>query len=125
MKKELIEQILEKLEDELHIEKNSDFIGELFDDRADTIHSEITKHKEYKKYIDQINEIDEEIKEKSNNYWDIIKVIEKSRNITYKNSDLCEKLMYKYGLYDGMKLILEGTRNINLSEFLKENSNEV
>lgn len=110
MKKELIEQILEKLENELHIEKNSDFIGELFDDRSDTIHSEITKHKEYKKYIDEINEIDEEIKEKFNNYWDIIKLIEKSRNVTYKNSELCEKLMYKYGIYDGMKSILEGRR---------------
>ncbi len=57
MKKELIEQILEKLENELHIEKNS---------------------------------------------------------------DLFEKLMYKYGLYDGMKLILEGTKNINLKETSKE-----
>ena len=125
MKKELIEQILEKLEDELHIEKNSDFIGELFDDRADTIHSEITKHKEYKKNIDKMNVIDEEIKEKFSNYWDIIKLIEKSRNITYKNSDLCEKLMYKYGVYDGMKLILEGTKNINLKDFFNESSSKV
>lgn len=75
MKKEFIEQILEKLENDLHIEKNADFIGELFDDRADTIHFEITKHKEYKKYIDEINKIDEEIKEKFNSYWDIIKIL--------------------------------------------------
>lgn len=65
MEKELIEQILEKLENELHIEKNADFIAELFKDRADTLHFKITKHEEYKKYIDKINEIDEEIKENS------------------------------------------------------------
>ncbi len=125
MKKELIEQILEKLENDLHIEKNADFIAELFEDRADTIHFEITKHEEYKKYIDKMNVIDEEIKEKFSNYWDIMKVIEKSRNITYKNSDLCEKLMYKYGVYDGMKLILEGTKNINLKDFFNESSSKV
>lgn len=117
MEKELIEQILEKLENDLHIEKNADFIGELFEDRADTIHFEITKHEEYKKYIDKINEIDEEIKGKFSNYWDIVKIIEKSRNITYKNSESCEKFMYKYGIYDGMKLLLEGTKNINLKDF--------
>lgn len=119
----LIEKILNKLEKDLSIEESIDFIGELFEERADTIHLEITKHKEYKKYIDQINEIDEQMKERFNNYWEIIEVIEKSRNITYKNSDLCEKLIYKYGIYDGMKLVLEGTKDINIKKFLSDSKN--
>lgn len=116
MDKELFEQIFEKLEKELNIEKSVDFIGELLDERSEMIHLEISDKKEYKAHVSSVTEIEEEIGRKISNPIDIISLIEEHENEVYENYSKCEKLMYKYGLYDGMKLVIEGMKLFDIKE---------
>lgn len=123
MKNEIGNKIVRGLEEELYVERNIDFIGELFEKRAETIHIAITKNEEYEEYLEGLKEINNEIREKFNNSKEIIRMIEMYENAERKGSRLYEKVMYKYGMHDGIKLILEGTKEINIKKFLKENMN--
>ena len=44
---------------------------------------------------------------KYDNGWEVITEIEDYLGTTYKMQNLIEKQMYKFGVYDGMKIILE------------------
>lgn len=112
MDRESIELILQKLEKDLNIEKSEDFIGDLLELRANDIDKEISNDKDYKNYIKQISTIEEEIENKVESSFEIIKLIEKYEHIEYENCRRREKLMYKYGVYDGMKLIIEGLKDL-------------
>jgi len=110
MKEDFINQTLDKLEKELHIKSNNDFIGDLFEERAEEFHMAIIKNSDYKKLANDISKINDKIMAKYENAWEIINEIEEYVGATYKMQDLIEKQMYKFGIYDGMKLILEGIK---------------
>lgn len=48
MEKDFVNLILETLEKNMNINKSEDFIGELFEQRAEDIHREITQDKNIK-----------------------------------------------------------------------------
>lgn len=121
MEKEFIKQIIDTLKGKIQNEKNDDIIEELFDKRSENIHIAISQNKEYRKYMDKISKIDEEIEGKFDNPREVAEIIERHENIAYESSYICEKLMYKHGLVDGMLLILEGTKQIDITKFLKDN----
>lgn len=116
-----ITELIGTLEKNLHISRNNNFIEDLFNDRSEKFHKAITQNKEYKEYMKKINNIDEEITEKFKNRWEIIHMIEKYTNATFECEELCEKLMYKYGVLDGLLLITQGTKQIDIEKFFKEN----
>lgn len=117
-----LEQITSKLEEELDRKGKGNFIDELFDVRAEALHIDIRGNLEYKKSTGKVKQIDNEIKMKyGNKYWEIIHLIEKYEEATTDDGVLCEKLMYKHGVLDGMKLILDGTKQIDIKRFLEEN----
>lgn len=116
MDNEFINKLIKTLERNLYINVKDNLIEELFYDRSEKFHEAITKNKKYKAYMKKINDIDKEIAEKFENRWEIINMIEKYTNATYEGEELCEKLMYKYGVLDGMLLIIQGTKHINIEE---------
>ena len=101
MDDKFVKQILDKLENDLNIAPSKDFIGNLFDQRAEKIHTSISKNKEYKKQLKILHKLNDEI----------ISLIEDFKDNYIDTTSLIEKQMYKYGLYDGMKLIIEGLKN--------------
>ena len=118
MNNEIIERLKEILQRGLNTSKDEDLIEEIFNSRMEEFHKDIIKNKQYKEYMKTINKIDKEIKNKFNNYEDIINVIEKHNNATSELEYLCEKLMYKFGLLDGLLLITQCSKSIN--DFLNE-----
>lgn len=121
MNNEFIYKLMEELEKKLHISKNDDLIDVLFNDRLEKFHEAITKNQKYKAYMKKVNNIDKEISKKFENRWEIINIIEKYTNATDEGAEICEKLMYKYGVLDGMLLILQGTKHISIENFIAEN----
>ena len=110
MSEDILKVILDKLENDLNIETSIDFIGDLFNQRAEKIHSAISTNKEYKQKLKNLHSLDEEIIAKYENGLEIISTIEEFNDSYSEMSSVIEKQMYKYGLYDGMKLIIEGMK---------------
>lgn len=125
MKKEVISKILNELKKDLEMKNEEDYIGELFEDRAETIHGIIMNNKMYKEQREEIYKIEKEIQEKYKNHREIIQLIEKHENVIYDRSDMCEKLMYKYGVYEGMSLIINGINQKDITELAEENKQEM
>ena len=121
MKTEVVKHIISFLEENLDSQQRDDFIGKLFEQRAEELHMLIMNNKEYKQYANEISKLDEEIHNKFENSWEILNLIEKHENIAFKSSYICEKLMYKHGLLDGIQLILDGTKTIDITKSLIEN----
>ena len=111
MDDEFVKQLLDKLENDLNISSCNDFIGNLFDQRAEKIHTSISKNKEYKEQLKVLHKLNDEIIAKYENGREIISLIEDFKDNYIDTTSLIEKQMYKYGLYDGMKLIIEGLKN--------------
>jgi len=107
MTEEFINRILDKFESDLHITKNKDFIGTLFEQRDENIYTSISKSDKYKSQLEILNNINNKIINKFEKGRDIIEAIEEY----FQMRCLIEKEMYKYGLYDGMKFIIEGMKN--------------
>lgn len=122
MDKELIKQILNNLEKNWHKENYNDIIGDLFDARAEEIYSDIAKNEIYTEYIDKAIDMENAIKRKFKNNGKIIQAIEVADKARSECEYLSRKLMYMHGIYDGMKLLLDGTRRINYTEFLEKNN---
>ena len=110
MDDKFVKQLLDKLENDQNIAPSEDFIGSLFDQRAEKIHTSISKHKEYKEQLKILHNLNDEIIAKYENGREIISLIEDFKDNYIVTTSLIEKQMYKYGLYDGMKLILEGLK---------------
>ena len=121
MENEFINKLTEELAKNLHINKNIDFVEELFNNRIEELQDAIIQNNEYKKYMQKVHDVDKEILEKFENRWEIIRMIEKYTNASSKCEDLYEKLMYKYGFLDALLLITQGTKQINIEKFFKEN----
>ena len=41
--------------------------------------------------------------------------------ITYDRAEICDKVMYRYGIYDGLTIAIEGLKQFDVNEFLEEN----
>lgn len=119
MKEDFIKQIIDSLEKELHTKKSNDFIGDIFEQRVEDIYAAMMNNKKYKKHMDKVNELNIEIQNKFADAW---KMIEKYEEIAYDRSVVGEKLMYKYGLLDGILFILEGTKKIDITKYLSDNN---
>ena len=114
-------QLIKILEKKLNLEDDENIIEELFEGRSRIIHSVFRINTEFKNYDEKIKKVDEEIRNKFVNNWEIIQELEKYEDASWESGYLCEKLMYKHGVLDGMKLILEGTKQIDITKFLKDN----
>ena len=113
-------QIIKRLEKELNMENNLNIIDELFETRGEDFHLAITNNEEHKKLCKKIEQADNEIKKDNKHYKEFLKAFEKYEDASCDMGYLTEKLMYKFGLLDGMKIILEGTKHIDITKFLKE-----
>ena len=108
MIEEFIKQALSVLGEDLHLKENKDLIEILFRERAEKFHIAITKNNEYEKCRKNIRNVNDKIFAKYQNADDIISSIEEYEIASSEMGSLIERQMYKYGLYDGMRLILEG-----------------
>lgn len=102
-----IKQLLDSLSKNLHIKENENFIDTLFEQRAEKFHIAITKDDKYKIEIKKIRKLQNEIFAKYDNASDIINSVEEYGDIMGEMGNLIEKQMYKHGIYDGMRLILD------------------
>ena len=106
-----IEQVLNILGKDLHIKKNCNFIDTLFDERAEKFHISITKNSRYKIDNKKIKILQDKIFAKYDNADDIISLMEEYENASDNMRYLIEKQMYKHGIYDGIKFVIEGLKN--------------
>ena len=105
---DFIKQLLNLLGQNLNLKENKDFIETLFNQRAENFHISITKNKEYEKCRKNIRNVNDKIFAKYQNADDIISSIEEYESASGEMGSLIERQMYKYGLYDGLHLILDG-----------------
>ena len=124
MKRSSIEEgILNYLEkDFFNLEKN-DVIGDLFDEKFDEIQQAVIDTDIYKSYREQINEIENLIYSKISNNSTLITLIEKYFEMIFEREKSVEKLIYKYGIYNGMTLILSGTEKVDITKFSNDKDN--
>lgn len=101
-------QLLDLLSKNLHIKENENFIDTLFEQRAEKFHTAITKDDKYKIDSVQMRELQNKIFAQYDNANDIINSMEEYEKIIVEMGSLIEKQMYKHGIYDGMRLILDG-----------------
>ena len=124
MSDNFITELVKRLSNDLETKPSVDFIGDVFEERSEEMHSMISSNNEYKKRTRKICKIEDEIKEKFNNAWEILEVIEKHYKEVYARNYLCEKIMYKQGLLDGILFIIEGTKRINITKFFQNNQKD-
>lgn len=108
---EIYKQILKKFKDELDIDKNADFIEVLFQERSDTLRQAITKNHEYQNVINELNNADFKIENKFDNGKEIIFAIGEHEEKMCEAQSISEKLMYQYGVVDGMRLMMSVFKN--------------
>lgn len=105
---DFIKQVLSIIEKDLQLKENKDFIEILFRERAENFHIAITKNNEYEKCRKSLRKINDKILAKYKNADDIISSIEEYEIASSEMGGLIERKMYKYGIYDGIRLIFEG-----------------
>lgn len=108
MKDDFIKQLLNLLGKDLKLKENNDFIETLFNKRAENFHISITKNKKYERCRKNIRNVNDKIFAKYPNADDIISSIEEYEIASSEMGGLIERQMYKYGIYDGIRLIFEG-----------------
>jgi len=121
MSKKFIKQLIGRLRDDLEVEPSDDFIGDLFEERAENIHATIGSNSEYIRRTEIISNMQKKIIEKIDNLEEIAPLVEKHNNTLYDRNYLCEKLMYKHGVLDGILFIVEGLGEIDITKILKNN----
>jgi len=110
MSETIIKTLIKRLSEDLEIKTSEDFLGDLFEERAEEIHERIGHNTEYKKQLRKTCELQEEIKQKFEKAWEIIEIIEEYNQEIYERNYLSEKLIYKQGLLDGILFIIEGAK---------------
>jgi len=105
--------MLKQLKKELHAKDEGDFILELFEKRLEELQSYIMKDEEYNENSRKILKIRNEIEEKYSNN-EILNAFEKHSSLVYFSNYLYEKLMYKCGVMDGMRLVIDGLKKIDM-----------
>lgn len=107
MEQDLYSAILKILEKDIKINTNENLINTLFEKRSEKFHVAVTKNDKYKVQKENLKKANEKIFNKYENAWDIISELENWQNISDEISHIIELQMYKYGVYDGIKLILD------------------
>ena len=107
-----INKLLRILRSDLTLPHNYNSIEDFFEDRYEGIIGTIFNTDKMKKYEKQQDKIIEEISLKTNNSFDIVNLIEKLEEIYNNKYSDYELLMYKYGVHDGVSIILEGKKEI-------------
>lgn len=120
MKEEFIKEILKELRKDLHKKEQIDFIGKLLEERADSLNRQIMKDAEYKKRVDAILKIEDEIKEKFKNYKEVMQAISKHEEVVEESQYIERNLMYKHGLHDGVTFMLEALQQIDNKKAIEE-----
>ena len=121
MYKKFINSVLDKMSNELDLDKNLDIITELFISRDDELHDMFMKSKEYKVIKEKLDKLSKEITKKYENSIDILTAFEDYSDLVDSKSYACEKLMYRLGVSDALILILEIAGKIDIDKFIKEN----
>lgn len=103
---EIYKQILKKFKEELDTDKNADFIEVLFQERKDTLYQSIIQNEEYKNLLTDYNSNSKSIKTNFENGDEIVNAIEECEDNLSQMQVLSEKLMYEYGLCDGIRLMM-------------------
>lgn len=116
---EIYDKIIKRLEKELKMENYENVIDELFEIRGENFHRAIMDNEEHQKLREKRKQVENEIRKNNENHKEFLKELEKFEDASSDMGYLTEKLMYKYGLLDGMNIILEGTKHINIAEFIK------
>ena len=112
IEKEFLEKILNVMRKDLQISQSEDFIKELFDNRTEEIHSKITESVEYQKINNKLKNINSDLTEKTNGNKELIKLVDDRDSLSYEMNYMCEMNMYKFGIYDALALILNGTKSV-------------
>ena len=102
--------IIKKLSKDIGAKQNADIIGKIFEERSENIQSEIRVNEQYNIHVRKIAKISKIIKTKFKNPMEIIQLCEQYANATSDSEYEYEKLMYKYGVLDGMNIILQGIK---------------
>ena len=121
MKRKDIKQIIRILEEKLPAKTSKDFIGDLFEQRAEDIYAIIVKNEEYRNSTKEIYELEDKMLEIIKNSDEVNKLVERHYDKVYERCYLSDKLMYKHGVLDGLRIIIEGTKPIDIGKFLKDN----
>lgn len=107
---DFIKQLSNLLGKNLNLKENQNFIDTLFNQRAENFHISITKNNEYEECRKNIRIVNDKILSKYQNADDIINSIEEYECASSEMGSVIERQMYKYGVYDGMQLILKGLK---------------
>lgn len=105
-------EMLKNLKKELYPNKEKDFILKLFEKRRFEIDSQVIKNEKYKKYSKEIKEVYDRLENKYKDDLKIITSFEEYSDAIYSRESVCNKLLYKYGVMDGMRLIIDGMTEI-------------
>lgn len=100
--------IIEFIGPNLNLKENKNFIETRLNQRAENFHISITKNEEYEKCRKNIRNVNDKIFAKYQNADDIISSIGEYESTSGEMGSLIERQMYKYGIYDGIHLILDG-----------------
>lgn len=116
----IIKAISDYLKKDFNNFDTSDIICDLFDEKFDKIEQTLLHTPSYQTYRNQITQLENEIYKKISNDSSLIQLMEKYIEVVLDREELCNKLIYKYGIYNGMSLILTGTKKIDLNKFLAD-----
>ena len=104
------ETMLEQLKKEFNEMERENMILKMFDERRCEIESSIMRSKDYKEYSKEIDKVYDELSEEYDNSSKIINSLEKYSDAIYSRECICDKLLYKYGVMDGMRLVIDGLK---------------
>lgn len=116
-----MENIVDILRKNIGVDKNTDIIADLLEDRAEGILNTIMENKNVKKYDEEMYKIEKKIRKSSNDSQEIFSFIEEYEAAFKKKQCLYEKLLYQCGLYDGITIFMDGIKKIDISNELKKN----
>ena len=105
--------ILDMLKKEFNEVQSENMILTMYDKRSLDLYSSLSTSEEYEKNSNKISEIYEKIKKKYENSKEIIYLFEEYSSAVYCSNYLCEKIMYKHGIMDGMQLIIDGLEKVD------------
>ena len=94
--------------------ESENMILRMFEDHNCELYSSLSNSSEYKDNSNRISTIYREIEEKYKNHNEILHSFEEYSSAVYSSNYLCEKLMYKHGVMDGIKLVVEGMTKIDM-----------
>lgn len=108
-----INTLMSYLQENIPVEKYDDAIEELYNEKIRTIYDAIKDNPKNRNYTEEMNKLYKKMQQKCKGHNEIFDLLEKYIDIAIDRIELNNILMYKYGIYDGMTLIIDGTKQIN------------